>query len=69
MNFLSKLRRILTRKLPGVREWPPAIAVGKYTLGPTDTGHIAIYRDDGEGGAFFEKDLEDALDVFYRERF
>jgi len=52
-----------------VRGWPPTIAVGKYTLGPTVPGHIAIYRDDGEGGAFFEKDLEDALDAFYRERF
>lgn len=49
-----------------------AVQIGGYIIGASYSekpGKIGIYRIDGEGGDFLEKEFEKVVEKFYKENF
>jgi hypothetical protein len=45
------------------------LRIGKYRIRRSDPGKVWIDSDDGEGGQFSERGLEEAIEGFFGENF
>lgn len=57
------------KKPVGMYGETPRVQIGKFSVSKQTKDKIWIEREDGEGGAFSEKELAKLLQEFYRERF